>query len=334
MFVSFDDGASWEPFQFNLPATPVTDIRLVYGDLVLSTMGRGFWVMDDLAPLRQWSETVAQADAYLFQPSEAIRVRGGGGGFRGSSPDAPQWSRSGAVVDYWLGSGAGSVTIEIADGSGDVLHTMRSGGPGQRMQAGQGMRAPFARVTGAPNPGTSVGVHRVVWDFTFQRDGAASRGGPRVPPGTFEVRLDVDGKVLSRWVTVKIDPRVAEDGVTQSDLQEQFLLSLQILEAMDDASTAIDRLEEAMQIVAEGGDARSQLEEIHAALVTDRSISSYPQPMLADQLRYLYSMLQSADQKPGGDAYERLATLKQELEQHKTRMERVLRTIAEGDLTP
>ena len=89
-----------------------------------------------------------------------------------------------------------------------------------------------------------------------------------------------------------------------------------------------------MRIVAEGGDARSQLEEIHAALVTDRSISSYPQPMLADQLRYLYSMLQTADQKPGMDAYERLATLKQELEQHKTRMERVLRTIAEGDPTP
>jgi photosystem II stability/assembly factor-like uncharacterized protein len=334
MFVSFDDGASWAPFQMNLPATPVTDLRVVAGDLVLSTMGRGFWVMDDLTPLRQWSETVAQADAYLFHPSEAIRLRGGGRGFRGSSPDEPQWSPSGAVVDYWLGSDAESVTIEIADGSGEVLHTFESGGPAQRMQSGQGMRAPFARAMGAPSPGTEVGVHRVIWDFTFQREGAGSRGGPPVPPGTFEVRLDVDGDVLSRWVTVMIDPRVAEDGVTQSDLQEQFLLSLQILEAMGDASATIDRLEEAMQIVAEGGDARSQLEEIHAALVTDRSISSYPQPMLADQLRYLYSMLQTADQKPGMDAYERLATLKQELEQHKTRMERVLRTIAEGDRTP
>jgi photosystem II stability/assembly factor-like uncharacterized protein len=334
MFVSFDDGATWDPFQFNLPATPVTDIKIVEGDLALSTMGRGFWVMDDLAPLRQWSEEVAIADAYLFQPSEAIRVRGGGGGFRGRSPDEPQWSQAGVVVDYWLGSEAGAVTVEIADGSGDVLRTYQSAGAGQGVQRGQAMRAPFARMTGSPNPGTEAGVNRVIWDFTTQVEGAGFRGGPRVPPGTYEVRLDVDGDVLSRWVDVTIDPRVAEDGVGRRDLEEQFFLSLQILEAMGDAASTIDQVEEAMRIVAEGGDAQRQLEEIHAALVTDRSISSYPQPMLADQLQYLYSMLQTADQKPGQDAYERLATLKLELEQHKTRLERVLRTITDGDTTP
>jgi hypothetical protein len=134
---------------------------------------------------------------------------------------------------------------------------------------------------------------------------------------------------MSRWVTVAIDPRVAADGVSQRDLMEQFMLSLQILAAVGDATATIDRLDEAMQIVAEGGDVRAQLEEIQAALVTDRTISSYPQPMLADQLQYLYSMLQSADQKPGQDAYDRLNTLKTELEEHKTRLERLLRTIAD-----
>ena len=150
-----------------------------------------------------------------------------------------------------------------------------------------------------------------------------------MPPGTYEVRLTVDGNMDSRWLDVVIDPRVSADGVTVADLQEQFGLSLQILAAMGDASFTIERLEEAMEIVAEGGDVRTQLEEIQAALVTDRTISSYPQPMLADQLQYLYSMLQTADQKPGQDAYDRLATLKQELEEHQNRLERLLRTIAD-----
>jgi hypothetical protein len=168
-----------------------------------------------------------------------------------------------------------------------------------------------------------------VWDLSVQAEGAGNRGGPRVPPGQYTARLTVDGQAHERTVRVLIDPRVAEDGVTVTDLQGQFLLSLQILAAMGDASSTIERLEEAMQIAAEGGDIRSQLEEIQAALVTDRTISSYPQPMLADQLEYLYSMLQSADQKPGRDAYERLDVLKVELETHKSRLERLLRTIAD-----
>jgi hypothetical protein len=139
----------------------------------------------------------------------------------------------------------------------------------------------------------------------------------------------VDGEEHTRSFNLLIDPRVTEDGVTVADIQEQFILSLQILDAMSDASGTIERVEEAMRIAEEGGDIRSQLEEIQTALVTDRSISSYPQPMLADQLQYLYSMLQTADQKPGRDAYERLDTLKTELEQHKTRLERLLRTIAD-----
>jgi photosystem II stability/assembly factor-like uncharacterized protein len=330
MFVSFDDGASWQSFQMNLPATPITDLKVVNGDLAISTMGRSFWVMDNLTPLHQWSDAVAMADVHMFQPRDAYRLRGAGNfGRAQATADRPQWSPSGVAVDYYLASDAGSAKLDILDGSGDVLRSYESGGAGQRTEAAQAMRGPFGRTTGQPRVSASAGVHRFVWDLAVQAEGAGDRGGPRVPPGQYTARLTVDGEELTRSVDVLIDPRVAADGVTVTDLQEQFMLSLQILAAMGDASSTIERLEEAMQIAAEGGDIREQLEEIQAALVTDRSISSYPQPMLADQLQYLYSMLQSADQKPGRDAYERLDVLKVELETHKSRLERLLRTIAD-----
>jgi hypothetical protein len=270
------------------------------------------------------------ADVHVFQPRDVYRLRGAGNfGRAQATADRPQWSPSGVSVDYYLASDAGSVMLDILDGSGDVLRSYESGGAGQRTEAAQAMRGPFGRTAGQPRVDATAGVHRFVWDLAVQAEGAGNRGGPRVPPGQYAVRLTVDGEEFTRTVDVLIDPRVAEDGVTVTDLQEQFMLSLQILAAMGDASSTIDRLEEAMQIAAEGGDIRGQLEEIQAALVTDRTISSYPQPMLADQLQYLYSMLQSADQKPGRDAYERLDVLKVELETHKSRLERLLRTIAD-----
>jgi photosystem II stability/assembly factor-like uncharacterized protein len=332
MFVSFDDGESWRSFQMNLPATPITDLKVVNGDLAISTMGRSFWVMDNLTPLHQWSDAVAMADVHMFQPRDAYRLRGAGNfGRAQATADRPQWSSSGVAVDYYLASDAGSVGLDILDGSGEVLRSYESGGAGQRTEAAQAMRGPFGRATGQPSVNASAGVHRFMWDLAVQAEGAGDRGGPRVPPGQYTVRLTVDGQEHTRTVDVLIDPRVAEDGVTVADIQEQFLLSLQILAAMGDASATIERLEEAMQIAAEGGDIRAQLEEIQTALVTDRTISSYPQPMLADQLQYLYSMLQSADQKPGRDAYERLDVLKAELETHKSRLERLLRTIADEE---
>ncbi|HSG09856.1 MAG TPA: hypothetical protein VLA36_15960 [Longimicrobiales bacterium] len=328
LYASLDDGGTWHEFRQNMPNVPVTDLRIAGNDLVLSTMGRSFWVMDDLTPLRQWRSTYATAKATLFQPADAFRVRRGGGfGFGGRSPDQPVWSPQGATLDYALGADAQSVKLEILNGSGQVLRTYQSSGGGQRTQQGQAMRAPFTMTTGSANLGTGRGVHRLTWDLTVQAEGAGRRGGPMVPPGGYQARLTVDGDVQTKSFEVKIDPRVAQDGVTVADVVEQYELSLQVLAAMSDASATIEKVEGAMERAAQGGDIRAELAEIEAALVTDRTISSYPQPMLADQIQYLYSMLQSADQKPGKDAYQRLDTLKAELERHKARLERLLRTI-------
>ena len=191
------------------------------------------------------------------------------------------------------------------------------------------MRAPFQRTVGGPSLSMARGAHRFVWNLSVDAEGAGFAGGPRVVPGNYHARLTVDGQEMDQWFEVKIDPRVAEDGVTVADIQEQFDLSLQILAAMGDATATIEQVQGAMESAADGSSVADQLEEIHAAFVTDQTISSYPQPMLAAQLSYLYSSLQRADQKPGVDQYERLETLQAELEAHKARLERLLRTITE-----
>ncbi len=327
MFVSFDDGATWRPFQFNLPVTPITDIKVKDDDLVMSTMGRAFWIMDDLTPVRAWTEMVAAADVHLFQPADAIREqRGGFFGFGGAAPDQPQWSPAGVTLDYYLPSNASSVQLEIR-GSDGVVRSYSAEGPGTRTEQAQEMRAPFQRQTGAPTLDASEGVHRFVWDLTVPGPGGAARGGPMVVPGVYEARLTVDGATRSRNFQVVMDPRVAADGVTVADLREQFELAMQIQQAMEDATGTIDRVEQAMERAADGSAVDRDLEEILDALVTDREISSYPQPMLADQLRYLYGNTTRADQKPGRDMYTRLEDLRTELRMHQERLQRLLRTI-------
>jgi hypothetical protein len=129
MFVSFDDGARWQPLQLNLPATPVTDIKVHRGDLVLSTQGRGFYILDDLSPLRQLGAATSAAPAHLFRPRDAYRVRyasrfGGAESARQSSGD-PEYPPPGAAVDYWLAA-AGPTTLDVLDAEGRVVRSFSS----------------------------------------------------------------------------------------------------------------------------------------------------------------------------------------------------------------
>ena len=329
MFVSLNDGESWERFQFNLPVTPITDIKVHQDDLVLSTMGRAFWVMDNLSPLRQRGDAMGAGGAHLFQPADAYRSRGGGrGGFGGGSPDQPQYSQAGAVIDYSLPSTASGLQLEILNAAGDVLRTFESGGDGARTEQAQEMRGPFQRTTGGARLENGRGVHRFLWDMTVTGPGGAGRG-PTVAPGDYQVRLTADGQTQTRTFELLMDPRVAADGITVTHLQAQFDLGMEVLAAIADAGQTIQTLNGAMQRAADGSSLEDQLKEIETALVTDRTISSYPQPMLADQLSYLYGNTQRADQEPAADMYTRLEVLVTELEAHKARLERLMRTITD-----
>ena len=221
-YVSFDDGDSWLPLQLNLPTTSVRDFEVYENDLIVATHGRGFWVIDDIAPLRQLDAAQLASDAVLFQPSDAIYYNQGGDDGTPLQKDEPQAENppNGAAIDYYLKSAAsGTVTLEILDAGGRVVHTFSSGAPAEAEGAG----GPARRRPGIPNTtalwrpapvpfATSAGMHRVVWIPVKEMPGGGAGGGGfgrrRIPLlGAFTARLTVDGKTYTQPVTVKPDPR-------------------------------------------------------------------------------------------------------------------------------
>ncbi|NIN71950.1 MAG: hypothetical protein GTO46_08505 [Gemmatimonadetes bacterium] len=340
MFISFDDGAHWQPFQQNLPVTPVTDIKVYRQDLVLSTMGRSFWILHDITPLRELDRRVASAEAHLFQPRDAYRMRYSSGG-RGAA--APEYPTAGAVIDYYLAEEpAGAAKLEILDAGGDLIRSFTSEGPARRAPA-QRERMGFGSgsASGAGLEKTT-GMHRFTWDLRYQgaRDPESGRigRGPMAPPGTYQARLSVGDWRQTRSFQLLIDPRVAADGVTQEDLEQQLAFNLRLLEMTSEARGAARRvrgLREDLAGLSEVTDERGllrrarilddQLAAIESLFVTS-DVGRYPQPMLLDQLRYLGNMTDDADQKLGADAYTRFDELNAELAGHQAAIERLLET--------
>ncbi len=326
-FVSFDNGASWQPLQQNLPATPVTDLRVHRGDLAISTMGRGFWIMDDVSPLRQIARALrpaggaatpaafsTAADQFLFAPAATYRLRHAASAPR---PGWPEYPPASARIDYWLKTTPdGPVRIAIADAAGRIVREFTSeAAPGDTGSPGAGGPRRAALPTRVP---ARAGANRFQWDLRYAGSNPAARGGgtdgPLVPPGRYEVRLRVDRggteTTLTAPIEVRIDPRVAGVGVTQQDLDEQADLLLKVRDAIVAGRQLAERLR-AAKTAAAGDAARSRaIDEVLARLVTAPIV--YPQPMLIDQLSNIQRMLGSADQKPGRDAWQRYDDLMKE----------------------
>jgi hypothetical protein len=232
-FISFDDGDSWQSLQLNLPVTSVRDFEIYQNDLIVGTHGRGFWVIDDISPLRQASDEIARADAYLFKPSDAILWNQGSDNGTPTQKDEPQAPNApnGATIDYYLKSAAtGPVSIEILDARGACLamftnapaadSTCAAGGRGAGRGAGArgggaGGGIPNTSALWRPTPepfATDPGMHRIIWT---PGGGGRGFGGGRgaatpVPTGTFTAKLTVNGQTLSQTFTLKNDPRMAD----------------------------------------------------------------------------------------------------------------------------
>jgi photosystem II stability/assembly factor-like uncharacterized protein len=324
MFVSFDDGANWQPFQQDLPVVPITDIKVVRKDLAISTMGRGFWILDDVSPLHQLDHQIASSPAHLFAPRDAYRIRYRVGGFRVSAPTDPEYPDPGAMIYYYLAEEpAGEVTLEILDSQGNVLRAFSSDGPGETPEVEQGMRAPVLVRAGTPALDKAAGLHRFIWDL--RHPGAwdedvddAGRRGPMAVPGRYEARFSVGDQRLTQGFQVKMDPRVTAAGVSLADLREQLDLNLKIRDALTEAQIALARTRRGLERLEQQGgsqEAIHRLARIESKLATASADGiRYAQPMLIAQLRYLYGMSTTADQKPGRDAQQRYAMLREELD--------------------
>lgn len=224
-FVSLDDGDSWQPLQLNMPVTSVRDFEFYENDLVVATHGRGFYVIDDISPLRQVNNTVLTADAYLFKPADAVNVLQGGDNGTPLQKDEPQALNppNGAVIDFYLKSAAtGTLTLEILDAAGATVRTFSTDASTQpAAQAGRGggggipNTSPLWRTP--PEPfSASAGMHRVVWDGTAANaggrggrgGGGGGRGGgaPKLT-GNFTAKLTVGGKTYTQTFSLRADPR-------------------------------------------------------------------------------------------------------------------------------
>jgi photosystem II stability/assembly factor-like uncharacterized protein len=225
-FVSFDDGDNWQSLQLNLPTTSVRDFEVYGNDLVVGTHGRGFWVIDDIGPLRQITDTVARADAYLFKPADAVNVMQGSDNGTPTQKDEPQAANppNGASIDYYLKTAAtGPVTIEIQDAAGACLALFTSDPASAPACAGAaaGRGAAFGRGggTGIPNTsalwrpapvpfGSSAGMHRITW-APGGSGGRGGRGSVAAPPaGPFRAKLTVNGQTYTQTFDLKPDPRM------------------------------------------------------------------------------------------------------------------------------
>jgi photosystem II stability/assembly factor-like uncharacterized protein len=229
VFVSFDDGDHWQTLQLNLPVTSMRDFEFYENDLIVATHGRGFWVIDDVSPLRQLTESIIQKDAYLFKPAEATIYNQGGDNGTPLQKDEPQALNptNGAAIDYYLKNDSAPVTLEILDASGTVRQTY-STDPNAIPAGGGGGRGGFGggggRGGGAGIPNTSAlwrptpepfsgraGMHRVVFNPLGGGGGRGGRGGggtaPVALPATFSARLTVNGQAQTQTFVVRPEPR-------------------------------------------------------------------------------------------------------------------------------
>jgi photosystem II stability/assembly factor-like uncharacterized protein len=319
MFVSFDDGKSWRSFQQNLPVTPITDIKVHRKDLVLATMGRSFWVMDNLSALHQGAEALAGDAPRLFRPRDHIRARYRGG--RGGS-DHVDYRLPGVDVEYYLPKGvAGPIQLDFLNAEGTVVRTLRSGsGATGDGKVTRDMSTEEIAYTLSSALKTTEGLHRFRWDMRHHGAWDANQrwryaGGPMVAPGTYTVRLTVDGKAMEESFALQLDPKVAASGVSLADVRMQETVALDIVALLSDVKRMSHEVQQKQKALkgkanptAEERAQLAELEQLEQQLETAEG--TYRQPMLVDQVGYLYNVIRRADQEPGRDVYERLAELK------------------------
>jgi hypothetical protein len=284
--VSFDDGDNWHSLRLNMPAISVRDIEVkddascMCSDLVAGTHGRGFWILDDVTPLRQAAEAAAASSAYLFKPATGIRIRFGTNDPTPWPPELPAGENPppGAIVDYYLPSSAGDVKLEFLSTDGKVIRTYSSN---DKVMSPDPATDPVAynkicqQNPTAPDCGlplywpapqqilkTTAGMHRFSWDMHYDPipgGGGGGRGGgggaavphrtyagvnsPWVAPGTYSVRLTANGQSQTQPITIKMDPRVK----ITPDVQQIFTLTTKM---EDNARTAGAAYKDARELVA------------------------------------------------------------------------------------
>jgi photosystem II stability/assembly factor-like uncharacterized protein len=314
IYVSFNDGALWHSLQLNLPTTSIRDMAIEQGDLVAATHGRGFWVLDDISPLRQLTASVDATSVHLFKPRLTYRFRRSTNNDTPLPPEEPQGQNppSGAIFYYWLGSAASSpVTLEVLDSNGKLVRRYSSAQPPAPPDMNEYHVAPY---WSQPPQALSAqpGMHRFVWDLHYASPKAVSHDfpiaavphetplvpqGPLAVPGRYTVRLTVGGTTQSQSFDLRMDPNVK---VTQAALDAQLALALKIIGAMNRSYQALHQVLAAQKRLDDGGShaAQSAATKALASKLSKLAEGNGSLADLNDQCSTLLDAVESADVAP------------------------------------
>jgi photosystem II stability/assembly factor-like uncharacterized protein len=261
VYFSINDGDSRQPLQLNLPVSPVHDLVIKDNDLVIATHGRAFWILDDISPLRQLTSEIESEQAHLFTPSAAMRIRATTHGDTPIPPEEPAGENPppGAIFYYYLKSPAqGEVKLEVLDAKGQVVRTYSSKDKLFEPPTPPAFPMYWFKPENLLSP--AAGMHRFLWDVRYSAPPVAQPGysmftaagrdvphepsGPQALPGSYQVRLTVDGKIYTQPFKLTMDPRVK---TTPQDLEKQFALELKLVQALRQANQAVDDIHAAAQ---------------------------------------------------------------------------------------
>jgi len=247
VYVSFDDGNQWQSLQQNLPVVPITDLALKNGDLIASTQGRSFWVLDNITPLEQITADVSNSQLHVFAPRAAYR--GGRGRSFGS-----RGTLDGVIVDYALKEAPSQpVTIDFLEANGNVIKSFSSAAKEGSSSRGMGTRGSVARGGNENVVRTELGLNRFVWDMRYPNaeglDGGTfflggSLRGPEAAPGNYKVRITVGDQTQAQAFEIKKDPRVS---TTDEDYRKQLAFLLAARDKLSQADDAINKIHHIQQ---------------------------------------------------------------------------------------
>ncbi|HEX9161343.1 MAG TPA: glycoside hydrolase, partial [Thermoanaerobaculia bacterium] len=336
VYVSFDDGDHWQSLRLNMPATSIRDLIVHDDDIAVATHGRGFWILDDIMPLRQIAtKQIEKGEAGLFKLANAWRFRWNKNTDTPLPPDEPagQNPPDGAIIDYWLAAAPQTLTLEILDAAGKLVRRYTSDEKPPEANAtivvdpiSYGTSPVANRTTARPNDegnwpwywirppqilARGAGMHRFIWDLHYTpltqkkptfginatpHDTPPDYTSPWVMPGTYTVKLTAGGASVTQPLVVKLDPRVK---TSREGLAEQFRLSMQVYDDLRRVNAALEEfgsLDEKARN-AKVGEVAGEEEEGEGP---PRRSPDAPDTLtsVASTLGRLFEALQSADAAP------------------------------------
>ena len=313
MYISKDAGDSWAEFQKNLPITPITDLKIHRNDLVLSTMGRSFWIMDDIHFLRT---DINLAQPALIEPIETVR-------YRYTLPRAKvnEYLAPGVFINYYLDNNEyKTVSISFFDEKGQLINSFTNETKDEIDKSEYDMQLSRFTVIKTSNVTLNKGFNRFRWNLKHQGIVGKEKGknltGPLVKPGTYKVQITLDGQqTLTDEIVVLKDPNTDTSEIALGELED---FQLKLLDKIGEVNQLAEEMKTSIAKIKSKKRKTALLQSTLEQLETQEG--TYMQPMLIDQLRYLYSMTTRADQILGQDAYDRYAELSAQFDEIKRQL--------------